>query len=239
MTWNSVLGLISTISLFLPVVLILFMRLGTYKSFPALIVYYLSVFIYNILTEGYVPANIYLVHYLGIGNNMVDAPLMLFFLTYFSATPAFTRKMHMLILGLLAFSVVMISWKGFSVDTITIIMAPGLLTVFLFCCYFFVRQTKITVMHRKATGKALIVAALLFAYGCYGLIYLMYYVFKTQYIADTFLVYYLVTTFSSLLLCTGIIVEKKRVQKLEELKITRRELSIIYKDAEITREHFN
>jgi hypothetical protein len=239
MTWNAILGLISTISLFLPVVLILTMRLGTYKSFPALVVYYLFVFIYNVLTEGYVRANYDVIHYLGIGNNVIDAPLMLFFLTYFSASPAFTRKMHVLIISLLAFSAAMILWKGFSIDSITIILAPGLVVVFAFCCYFFIRQTRISILQRKSTGKALIAAALLFAYGCYGLIYLMYYVFKTKEIADTFLVYYLVTIFSSLLLSAGIIIEKKRVQKLEELKVTRKELSIIYKDTKISSDRFN
>ena len=56
------------------------------------------------------------------------------------------------------------------------------------------------------------------------------YVLKTPYVADTFLVYFLVTTFSSLVMCAGIIVERKRIQKLSELKITRKELSDIYKD---------
>ena len=137
--------------------------------------------------------------------------------------------MHYLILGLIGFAMIILALNGFSIDSITIIMAPGLLTVFSFCCYFFVRQTRITIMHRKSTGKALIVASLLFAYGCYAIIYLMYYIYKTEYIEDTFIIYHMVTTFSSLLLCAGIIIEKKRVQKLEELKITRKELELVYK----------
>jgi hypothetical protein len=58
----------------------------------------------------------------------------------------------------------------------------------------------------------------------------MYYVFKTPYVADTFLVYFLVSTLSSLLMCTGIIIERKRVQKLNELLQTRKELSELYKE---------
>jgi hypothetical protein len=56
----------------------------------------------------------------------------------------------------------------------------------------------------------------------------MYYVFKTPYVADTFLVYFLVATFSSLVMCAGIFLERKRVQKLNELKVTRKELSAFY-----------
>jgi hypothetical protein len=120
--------------------------------------------------------------------------------------------------------------RGLNVEAITIILGPGILTVFSFCLFFFVRQSRITIMHRKATGKALITASLVFAYGCYGLIYMLYYVFKTPHVADTFLIYFLVATFSSAILCTGIIIERKRVQKLNEVKIARKELADIYKD---------
>jgi hypothetical protein len=229
MSWNTILGIISSISLCLPVLLILFMRLSTYKTFPALAIYYLIVFIYNVLTEGYISAHTNVIHYLGLSNNLVDAPLMLFFLTYFSTSNEMTKKMHYLILALIAFAMIILALNGFSIDSITIIMAPGLLAVFSFCCYFFIRQTRITIMHGKSAGKALIVASLLFAYGCYAIIYLMYYIYKTEYIEDTFIIYHMVTTFSSLLLCAGIIIEKKRVQKLEELKITRKELELVYK----------
>jgi hypothetical protein len=231
MTWNSIMGLISSIALVLPVCLIILMRLTAYKTFPALLIYYFFVFSYNILTQGYIKASNDVISYWGMANNLLDAPLMLFFLTYFSATPEFARRMKQLILFQLVIAAGVLMFRGLNVDAVTIIMAPGLLAVLSFCLYFFIRQTKITIMHRKGTGKALISAALLFAYGCYAIIYLMYYVFKTQHVADTFLVYFLVTTFSSLLICLGIIIEKKRVQKLEELKITRKELSVIYSDA--------
>ena len=106
-------------------------------------------------------------------------------------------------------------------------------------------------MHKKASGKAIISAALLFAYGCFFLIYLMYYVVRTPHVADTYLVYYLTSIFSSLLLAAGILIERKRVQKLNELIVTRKELSAIYKNGQprsapytaamldIDREHLN
>ena len=130
------------------------------------------------------------------------------------------------------FEAITIFIRGLNVDALTIILGPGILLAFGLSLSLFIRQTKITIMHRKSTGKALIAASLLFAYGCYSIIYLMYYVFRTPHIADTFLVYFLVATFSSLLMCTGIIIERKRVVKLTELKTTRKELSTIYKDAE-------
>lgn len=230
MTWNSVMGFISSIALFLPILFILIFRLGGYRTFPALLIYYTIVFSYNLLTEGYIKASPDTIHYWSIFNNLLDAPLMLLFLTYFSTSPAFTRKMRGAIFILIAFEVTVVLMKGFTIEAITIILGPALATVVSFCIYFFIRQTKITIMHHKATGKAIIAAALLFAYGCYTIIYMMYYVFKTPHVADTFLVYFLVATFSSFLLCAGIIIERKRVQKLYELKQTRKELLDIYKD---------
>jgi hypothetical protein len=231
MTWNSVLGLVSLIALFIPIFFILVLRLGRYKTFPALLIYYSTVFAYNIFKQGYLHANDVTESAWNICNNLLDTPLMLMFLTYFSTSPGFTKKMKITIGLFIVFEITVIAFTGFNTRAITIVLGPGLLLVFAFCLHFFIRQTKITIMHRKATGKAVIAASLLFAYGCYGIIYLMYYVLKTPYVADTFLVYFLVVTFSSLLISTGIFIERKRVQKLNELIQTRKELSMVYKNA--------
>jgi len=169
---------------------------------------------------------------MGVINNLIDPILMLSFLTYFSTSAAFTKRMKIVICFFVAPELIPHLLFGFNLKAVTIPLGTGLMAVFCFCLFFFICQTKITIMHQKAIGKALIVAALLFAYGCFTIIYLMLYVFKPLYIADTLLVYYLVTTFSSLLACAGIIIERKRVQKLNELKLTRKKLSIVYKETE-------
>lgn len=233
-------GLISTLALILPVILVLTLRLGRYKAFPALITYYFLLFTYNLMTEGYIKADDDVIFYWGLANNLLDAPLMILFLSYFSTSLVFTKKLRLLIALFVAFEIAVLSIKGINTEAITIILGPGILIVLSLGLYFFIKQTKIAITHRKATGKALICAALLFAYGCYAIVYLIYYVFKAhieesgkisqEYVADTFLVYFFVTTLSSLLLCVGIVVERKRIQKLNELKVTRKELSTIYTD---------
>ncbi|MGB3090257.1 MAG: hypothetical protein WBB20_09845 [Chitinophagaceae bacterium] len=228
MTWNSVMGFISSIALFLPIFVLLFFRLGGYKSFPALFAYYSIVFAYNLLTEGYISVGKDVISNWNICNNLLDAPLMLLFLTYFSTSFSFTRIMKISIIAVVLFELVVVLTVGFNTKAVTIFLGPSLLIVFAYCLHFFVRQTKIAIVNYKGMGKAVMAASLLFAYGCYTIIYLMYYVFKTPYINDTFLVYFLVATFSSLLMSAGIIIERKRIQKLNELKITRKELSSIY-----------
>ena len=105
MTWNSTMGLISTLALILPVILVLTLRLGKYKAFPVLIAYYFLLFIYNLMTEGYINANEDVAFYWGLANNLLDAPLMILFLSYFSTSQKFTKKLRVLIALFVGFEI--------------------------------------------------------------------------------------------------------------------------------------
>lgn len=244
MNLNSIMGFISTFALFIPILLILVLRLSSHRSFPVLLFYYITTFVYNLLTEGYIKADHTIVTSWGLINNLLDAPMMLYFLTYFSSSRQAKNLMMKIIFSFLVFEAIIVIAFGFNVKANTIILGPGIALVLSFCIIFFVRYAKRAIIHRKATGKAMIVSSLLFAYGCYAFLYLMYYVFKAQldpsgkekpgYVEDTFLVYFMVTTFSSLLMGAGLWVERKRIQKLTELKITRKELSSIYTNTKTT-----
>lgn len=237
MTLNSTIGFISTVALFLPVIAIIAFRLTTHKSFIPLLVYYTSAFVYNLFTNGYIQTDSQVVKYWGIANNMMDAPLMLLYMTYFRPSRRFYRSILKTIGVYLVFEFAVLAIKGINQESLTITLAPGLLIVFFLWISFFVKLARQAIENRKATGKAFVAASLVFAYGCYLFIYLMYYVFKTHiengvvnvdYVSDTFLVFYLGSALSSFLLFTGLIMENKRVKKLYELKITRKELSAIY-----------
>jgi hypothetical protein len=138
--------------------------------------------------------------------------------------------MRQVIAGIMIFEIAVISIVGFNNHAITIFLGPAIGIVFAFCLHFFVRQTKITISHHKGIGKAVVTAALLFAYGCYGIIYLMYYVFKMPNTTDMFVIYFAVVTLSSICITIGIAAERKRIRKLNELLQTRKELSVIYKN---------
>lgn len=228
MSWNDTMGLMSTVALSLPVFFIIAFRLAGYRTFPALLAYYIFAVAYNFLTEGYVHVNKNIVLHAGLINNLLDAPLILLFLTYFSRSVENTRRMHWLIGGLIVFDIILVSIWGLNFTTVTIAMAPGLLAILGFSVIFFVHQVKITVTQQKATGRALISASLLFVYGCFSIIYLIHYVLRSEDVENTFLVYFIATILSSILMSVGIYLESKRVKKLSELKVVRRELSEIY-----------
>ena len=237
MSFNSIMGVISTVALFLPVACILVFRLGRHRSFPALLAYFAIAFINNFLGQGYITTSTDTVKYLSLSNNLLDAPLMLLFLTYFSTTAAHARRMIWVILCFIVFEIVVVFLMGHSNRAIAVILGPGLGIVLTYCVQFFVRHTKLAVVNTKAIGRAVISASLLFAYGCFAIIYLIYYIFEAQRVngvineqnlADTYLIFFFSTTMSSIILTVGIFIESKRVQKLNELKVTRKELSIIY-----------
>ena len=213
MSWNDAMGLISTVALSLPILTIIAVGLAGYRTFPALLIYYSIIVGYNLFTEGYIKSGDDFTRYYGVLNNLLDAPLMLTFLTYFSTSPEFKKRMQILTGVFVAFEITVLATFGFSIQTITIILGPGIFLVLAFALPFFVRQTKITITHHKGTGKALIAASLLFAYGCYSIIYIMYYLLKTRDVQNTFLVYYFATTISSIPMCAGIVIERRRVKK--------------------------
>jgi len=155
------------------------------------------------------------------------------FLTYFSPSVIFSKRLKTTAIAFVLFEIVVVVFRGLNVESITVILGPGIIMIAALCLHFFVRHAKMAVEHGKSTGKALIAGSLLFAYGCFGLIYLMYYVFKTPHVADTFLVYFMAATVSALMMSAGIIYERKHIKKIKEVQITRRELSEIYKDTKM------
>lgn len=230
MNWYTVLGLASSFALFIPILLIIILKLGTYRSFAALLIYYISVFIYNLMIEGYIGASENVIYSWGIANNMLDAPLMLIFLSYFSPTKKLTQRIKLIILLYVLFELSVMFITGFTIKGITIIIGPGIAIVIYFCAQFFSRYAKIAIESNKSIGKAVIAGSILFSYGCFAILYIMFYIVKTDEVNDAFLIYFMATFFSSLLISPGLIFEWKRIKMVKELKITRKELSEIYKD---------
>ena len=221
-------GLFATIALSAPIIMLLVNRLAWYRSFPALFFYYVLILSYIIMLLGYVNVDNTFMKKLGIINNLLDAPLMLLFLLYFSKTIFFRRKMILVGGGFIVFEAIVLALYGFSSKATTIILAPGLVLVLTISVLFFVHQVKISVVYHKAIGKALMVAALLFAYVGYCFVYVVYYLIQPVYKHDAHLVYFLITICSCIVMTTGIFIERKRVSQLAEIKTTRRELKAIY-----------
>ena len=233
MTLFNLMGLISTVALSLPIIALLSTKLAWYRSFPALFFYYLFILSYNLILLGYFKIDGNFRYYHGVMNNLLDTPLILSFLLYFSKTQAFRKKLVAAILGFIAFEIIIIAVYGFTAKATTIILAPGLLVTLVISSLFFIHQVKIAVVYHKAIGKAIMAASLLFAYVGYCFVYAVFYIIQPVYKDDAHLVFFLITIFSSIALSAGIFLERKRVQQLLELKTTREELKAIYGEQQV------
>jgi len=233
MASNNIIGLLSTLALFMPILFILVFRLGIYRSFPALFVYYLLIFAYNLFVLQYIPVSKSFLHYAGATNNFLDTPLMLFFLSYLAVSKPLCKAIRVLIVVMLVFTAIMIPIFGYNNTTSTYVLGPGMLLTLGLTAYFSWLHIKIAVRRPRTMGKAIISCSLLFSYGCYALLFVVHYILKDEHMADSLLVYYTSTLLSSIFLAAGIYFESRRVKRLRELRVTRRELSQLYGETAI------
>jgi hypothetical protein len=225
----SIFAFIATVASFLPIAVVLYQRLGTYKSFPALIAYFIPVFMYNLMIDGYVHVSKDVITATGLANNLLNAPLMLLFLSYFSTSNLFAKRLRWFTILYILFEIIMVVLNGFNFSTITIILGPGLFVVFGLIVYLFYKHSKVVVRSKKALGKCYMLGGLLFGFGLYLILYLLIYVSKSQEVKYTMFLYNLNLSISTIALCIGIVYERRRIDKLFETKQVRKELNEINK----------
>lgn len=228
MNLSSLLERTAAFALSLPILLLLLTRLAWYRGFIALFIYYIINFGYSLLAIGYIHLSNDFVRTCGIISNLVDAPLMLLFLTYFCRTSSFKRNIFWVVGGFLVYEAIILAVFGFNVDASTIIATPGLGLTFTLSLIFAIHQVKITAVYNKAAGKAIIAAALFFEYVGFTYVFSVFYFMHESYQEDARLVFFIITIFSALTISWGIILERKRVKKLFEIKTAREELKALY-----------
>ncbi|MCZ2458422.1 MAG: hypothetical protein LC128_02255 [Chitinophagales bacterium] len=225
-------AIISIITLIFPVVLVLVLQLYRSKCFLALAIYYLLDFCFNVMSEGYIPVNENFRRAFGITTNLLEFPLMFIFISYFSPSLKFAKKIRISVVAILLFELIIVLAFGFNRTSMTIIMAPEISLLLFFSVWFSLRYIKIAIIQGKTIGKALMITSLLFAYGSYAIIYVFFYVLDSKELNDIFTMYYFSTVISTLMLSSGILIENKRIKKLLELRRTRKELKLIYDDSQ-------
>jgi hypothetical protein len=240
MSLYSTLGIISSVILFIPAILILVFRLVTNKSFFALFLYYLVSGIYNLISQNVLNTPLWFARPLGIAVNLLDAPLMLMFLTFFSTSPGMKKRITWGIYIFFAFEAIVLLVDGFSVNAVRVILGPDIAIIIALSFLFFQRNVRLAITNSKSLGKAIMTSSVLLSYTIFTVVYVFYYLGKNQrHQRDAALVYYLISILSALIMSAGIIIENKRIKKLDELKNTRKELATIYgKTAGLNKDSF-
>lgn len=234
MNWQAILGITATFILFAPVIQVLVYDLYKHRSFLALAIYFFVTGIYNFTQQDILTTPKMFNHYFGLVSNLLDAPLMLIFLCSFCTSPAMVTRIKYAIYGFIVYEIVMIATWGLNVKAITAILGPDLVVILIPTFFFFLRQLKLFVSLQKGLSKTLMIFSVLFSYMMYGLVYLFFYVIDTPDKNDTIMMYYIASIVSTIIMCSGLFTENKRIKKIQELRNTRKELASIYNGPKTT-----
>ena len=229
MNLKDLMGLFFSAAILLPIILIIVLRLYGLKCFLALSIYYLLGFFDTLMMQNIIVVSKDFHRVYSVTYNLLDVPLLLTFLSYFSLSSRLTNRIRYTILVFIVFEILVTLNIGYNRNALTIIIGPGLAIILFFCAWFFIRQIKIAITYGKAIGKALMTASFLFVYGCYSFIYVMHYIIRTPNSTDVYIMYLISSALSVIVVSAGIIIENKRIRKLKELLVTRQELHVIYK----------
>ena len=227
MKLHAFMGTLSAFTLLAPVMIIIVCRLFLNKSLWAMFIYFLLGSVYCLMSEGVIPATENFIATYGVLNNYVDIPLMLLILGIFSTTPSRSRALNLTLILFIIYEIAVLFQFGLSVQSTIWIMGPGILVILLYSIIFFRQCAKLSIEKNKGVGKTLIVSSMLFLYGCYAMIYYLYYIQKTSARADVYLIYYIVLFIASVSVSLGLIMIHKKARQIKELQVTRKELAII------------
>ena len=222
------LGILAAIALLVPALIIFSCRLCKNKSLLTLGIYFLSVGLYNLMAANLIPASEGFRKTAGIVNNYLDVPLVLLFLLFFCTTYRQKTFLYATLGAFVLYQIIVTLVCGFNVTALVYILGPGVLLLFGYSLYFFVKYARIVIERNKQLGKAFMLGAISFAYGCYGMIYCFHYLQKTSARADVFLIYYIASIIASIIMSIGLIWITRQAQKIKEVQLTRRELALFF-----------
>ena len=160
--------------------------------------------------------------------NLADAPLMLLVLLFFCNTKKLKQSIYITIVLFVIYEIVIALKYGLTFDSSVFVLGPGIAIMLIYSIYFFLKHIRFTIVLGKSLGRTLMLLSIVFSYIFFAMIYFFYYIQKTPAVADVFLIYFIVSFISCILMSLGLYWIYKRTKELKEVKITRRELTMFF-----------
>ncbi|GAA4743542.1 hypothetical protein GCM10023229_23720 [Flavisolibacter ginsenosidimutans] len=160
--------------------------------------------------------------------SFVEIPLVLSSLLFFCHVRQRRQFMQKVLIGFVVYEIAVSLYFKFSPQSSVYIMTPGLVIVVGYTSFLFLRQAKFTVLHGKNIGRVLMLGAILFSYGSYALVFYTYFIEKQPDIYTVYSVYFVSSTIASLLMSVGLFMMRYRIKELQELKVVRKELQMVF-----------
>ncbi|HET7896308.1 MAG TPA: hypothetical protein VFL47_01515 [Flavisolibacter sp.] len=207
--------------------MVLVFQLYRHASLIALMLYYVLTILHCLGSNATPPSpdfkNAWEVVY-----NFIEIPLMLSALLFFCPAKKKQQKIHYVIEFFLVYELVIALAFGFTAKASLYVMAPGLMVMVSYSLFLFLRQLRFTLVHRKNTGRVLMLGAVLFSYSCYLYMFYAYFILKTADISGIYSVHFLSSSIAAVLMSIGLFLMRHRIKELQELKIARSELQMIF-----------
>lgn len=227
MIFETIVGLSSVACFCLPVAVIVFYRLYRHTSLIALMVYY-SLTILRCFGSSHMPPSPDLQNTWEVLYNYIEVPLMLSALLFFCPARRRQQSIHCLLCFFVIYEAMIALLFGFTPQASLYLMLPGLLMIVAYSLYLFIRQVRFTLLHGKNPGRVLMLAAVLFSYGCYLFMFYAYFALGVREISGIYAVHFTASSLAAVMMGAGLFLMRRRIRCLQELTVTRRELQMVF-----------
>jgi hypothetical protein len=224
---DTLYGITSVICFSLPILAILLFRLYRHVSLIALMIYY-ALTILHCVSSNSIPPEPDFKNTWEVLFNYIEIPLMLSALLFFCPAKQRKQKIHFFIGFFMAYELVIAFVYGFTPLASMYIMTPGLLVIVSYSLFLFLRQVRFTAVHKKNVGRVLMLGALLFSYSCYLFMFYAYFILEMQNVTPIYALHFISATIAAVMMSIGLYLMRQRIKELQELKVTRRELQMVF-----------
>lgn len=220
-------GLSSVLCFSLPLAVILIFRLYRHASLIALGLYYVLTIVHCLTAESLPPVPDFNNPW-DVAYSYVEIPLILSSLFFFCHAKQRQRLMKNVITGFIGWEVAVSLYFRFSPEAAAYVTAPGLVVLLAYSTFLFLRQAKFSFLHGKNIGRVLMLGAILFSHACYLFVFYARFVEGQSDVAGIYYIYFASSAIASLMMSVGLYMMRHRIRELQELKVVRRELQLIF-----------
>ena len=199
---------ITMVCLLLPLFAIVYKRKLWHNSFISLAFCLLLLVFTSLISSGEALFNQETISITNTISALIQPPLVLLFLTYFTNQEQVKKSMRFTVTILIITGILIFTRRDFQDVAIPLVLGLGLFLVNIFSFYFFILQIKASVTLKGQTGKAFMVSGIVFAYSCYSFIFIVNYIFNSNNRQDLFTLFEMSTFIFSFLIMLGILLNQ-------------------------------
>lgn len=224
---QTLFGLTSIFCFALPILTILYFRLFRHTSLIALMVYY-GLAILRCLNSSSLPPVPDFNNTAEALFGYIEVPLMLLALHFFCPAKQHQQPVYRFVAAFAVYEVFVAALYGFTPLTSLYIMTPGLVVIVLYSFFLFLRQLRFTLLHGKNAGRVLMLGALLFSYSCYLFVFVACFILDWKDMFFAYALHFFSASMAAVMMSAGLYLMRHRIRELQELKVTRRELQMVF-----------